>query len=183
MAPAGIGDYPPVVKLRDELATLGLMISRHPLGLFGPRIRRLAAGLPTMIDSRQLAAHRGRRVTLAGLLVTGKEVLTRHQEPMVFVSFEDEHSVFESVFFPKAFREFYPLIDGGGVFLVSGRVEEELGALSLHAEKVLGLERDRAGLRAQEGRWRRMYGRGSPLAAGQIWGGWGPAARAAEAAP
>jgi error-prone DNA polymerase len=131
------------VKLRDELATLGLMISRHPLGVFAGRIRRLAAGarLPPLIDSRQLAAHRGRRVSLAGLLVTGKEVLTRGREPMVFVSFEDEHSVFETVLFPRAFREFYPLLDGGGVFLVSGRVEEEQGALSLHTEKVLGLER------------------------------------------
>ncbi len=115
-------------------------------------------------------------MTLAGLLVTGKEVLTRHREPMVFVSFEDEHSVFESVFFPKAFREFYPLIDGGGVFLVSGRVEEEQGALSLHAEKVLGLERDRAGAGAG-GPLAADDGRGSPLAAGQMWGGWGPAAR------
>jgi len=79
---------------------------------------------------------------MAGLLVTGKEVLTRTREPMVFVSFEDEHSVFETVFFPKAFREFYSLIDGGGVFLVCGRVEEELGALSLHVERVLGLERE-----------------------------------------
>jgi len=146
LAPPGIGDYPPEVKLRDELATLGLMISRHPLGVFHGRILRLlaGAGLPPVIDSRQLAAHRGRRVTMAGLLVTGKEVLTRTREPMVFVSFEDEHSVFETVFFPKAFREFYPVIDGGGVFLVCGRVEEELGALSLHVERVLGLERGRA---------------------------------------
>jgi len=144
LAPPGIGDYPPEVKLRDELATLGLMISRHPLAVFHGRILRLlaGAGLPPVIDSRQLAAHGGRRVTMAGLLVTGKEVLTRTREPMVFVSFEDEHSVFETVFFPKAFREFYSLIDGGGVFLVCGRVEEELGALSLHVERVLGLERE-----------------------------------------
>jgi error-prone DNA polymerase len=155
--PAAVGDYPPEVKLRDELETLGLMFSRHPLELFAPRIRRLAAGLPKRIDSRALPAHRGRRVTLAGLLVTGKEVLTRHREPMVFVSFEDEYSVFETVFFPKAFREFYPLIDGGGVFLVSGRVEEEQGALALHAEKVLSLERGRRGEEA-------------PAAAG-AWGG------------
>ncbi len=173
--PAGIGDYPPEVKLRDELATLGLMISRHPLSLFGPRVRRLAAGLPKLIDSRALAAHRGRRVTLGGLLVTGKEVLTSRREPMVFVSFEDEHAVFESVFFPRAFREFYPLLDGGGVFLVSGRVEEEQGALALHAEKALSLERGAEAdpelpcpaPRAPEAR------APSPLAAGQIWGGWG----------
>jgi error-prone DNA polymerase len=175
--PAGIGDYPPAVKLHDELATLGLLVSRHPLSLFGVRIRRLARGLPPLIDSRALSAHRGRRVTLAGLLVTGKEVLTSRREPMVFVSFEDEHSVFETVFFPQAFREFYPRLDGGGVFLVSGRVMEEQGALSLHAEKVLGLERgaDPSGTSA----WPpAAEGRGSPLAAGGIWGGWGPAARA-----
>jgi DNA polymerase III alpha subunit len=165
------------VKLHDELATLGLMISRHPLSLFEPRVRRLAAGLPKLIDSCALPAHRGRRVTLAGLLVTGKEVLTSRREPMVFVSFEDEHSVFESVFFPQAFREFYPLLDGGGLFLVSGRVEEEQGAVSLHAEKVLSLERaaEPAGTSFPAPAGGADGRAPSPLAAGQIWGGWGPA--------
>jgi error-prone DNA polymerase len=183
--PVGIGDYPPEVKLRDELETLGLMISRHPLSLFGPRIRRRASGLPGLIDSRALPAHCGRRVTLAGLLVTGKEVLTGRREPMVFVSFEDEHSVFETVFFPRAFREFYPLLDGGGVFLVSGRVEEEQGAVSLHAEKLLSLERA-AGVvgaafpapppRGADGR------APSPLASGRVWG-FAPASPAGAEAP
>jgi DNA polymerase III alpha subunit len=179
--PPGIGDYPPAVKLHDELSTLGLLISRHPLSLFTGRIRRLARGLPALIDSRALPAHRGRRVTLAGLLVTGKEVLTSRREPMVFVSFEDEHSVFETVFFPQAFRESYPRLDGGGVFLVSGRVMEEQGALALHAEKVLGLERDTDPSGASP--WPpAAEGRGSPLAAGGIWGGgWGPPDRAAAA--
>ncbi len=168
------------MKLHDELDTLGLMISRHPLCLFAPRVRRLAAGLPKLIDSRALAAHCGRQVTLAGLLVTGKEVLTSRREPMVFVSFEDEHSVFESVFFPRAFREFYPLLDGGGVFLVSGRVEEEQGALSLHAEKVLSLERPAGADPEPRGpAARNADGRApSRLAAGQIWAWPAPPAEA-----
>jgi error-prone DNA polymerase len=167
--PPGIGDYPLRVKLLDELATLGLMISRHPLTLFRARARRLArrGGLPPLVDSRVIPACRGRTVSLAGLLVTGKEVLTSSREPMRFVSFEDEYGVFETVFFPKAFRRFYPLIDGGGVFLVSGRVLDDLGALSLHVEGVRSL----AHSQGEEG---------SPLAAvsGGVWG-WGesPSAR------
>jgi DNA polymerase III alpha subunit len=167
--PPGIGDYPPRVKLLDELATLGLMISRHPLPLFRARARRLArrGGFPPLVDSRAIPACRGRTVSLAGLLVTGKEVLTRSREPMIFVSFEDEYGVFETVFFPRAFRRFYPLIDGGGVFLVSGRVLDDLGALSLHVEGVRPLGREQG----EEG---------SPLAAvsGGVWG-WGesPGAR------
>ncbi len=167
--PPGIGDYPQRVKLLDELSTLGLMISRHPLTLFRARARRLArgGGLPTLVDSRAIPACRGRTVSLAGLLVTGKEVLTSTREPMIFVSFEDEYGVFETVFFPKAFRRFYSLIDGGGVFLISGRIEDDLGALSLHVEEVRSLAR----AQGEEG---------SPLAAvsGGVWG-WGesPGAR------
>jgi len=167
--PPGIGDYPQRVKLLDELGTLGLMISRHPLTLFRARARRLArgGGLPPLVDSRAIPACRGRTVSLAGLLVTGKEVLTRTREPMIFVSFEDEHGVFETVFFPKAFRRFYPLIDSGGVFVISGRVEDDLGALSLHVEGVRSLVR----AQGEES---------SPLSAvsGGVWG-WGetPGAR------
>ncbi len=137
--PGSIGDYPEERKLLDEVHTLGLVISRHPLSIFAERIARLAKreNLPPLISSRDISAYKRKRVSLAGLLVTGKEVRTKKKERMIFVSFEDEHSVYETVFFPTAFRRFYPLIDRGGVFLVAGFVEEDLGALSINVERVV----------------------------------------------
>jgi error-prone DNA polymerase len=142
-APPLIGDYPQRVKLRDEVSTLGIVVSRHPLELFRPRIQRIVQrhGLAPFIRSIDIPGHTGRKVWTAGILVTGKEVATKKQEPMIFVSFEDELSIFETVLFPGSFARFYPVLDDGWAFLVFGRVEDDLGAFSISVEKLLPVSR------------------------------------------
>ena len=61
---------------------------------------------------------------------------------MIFVSFEDETSIFETVLFPDAFRRYYPLLDDGWAFLVHGRVDEDFGALSIGVERLVKVSRD-----------------------------------------
>jgi DNA polymerase III alpha subunit len=144
--PAEVGDYPPALKLLDEIRTLGVVISCHPLALFRRRILRRAQslGFPPLISSAEIPVRCGRRVSLAGLLVTGKEVLTRKKEKMIFVSFEDEHSVYETVFFPAACQKYLHLLGAesaasrgcSGLFLVCGPVAEDQGALSVTVEGV-----------------------------------------------
>ena len=79
---------------------------------------------------------------IPGILVTGKEVATKEREPMIFVSFEDEHAIFETVLFPDAFRRYFPMLDDGWAFLVHGRVDEDFGALSIGVERLVKVSRD-----------------------------------------
>jgi error-prone DNA polymerase len=142
-APPILGDYPQRVKLADEVKTMGIVISRHPLELFRPRIDRIVQrhGLQPFIGSIDIPECRGRKVWTAGILVTGKEVATKKREPMIFVSFEDEQAIFETVLFPDAFERFYPLLDDGWAFLVYGRVEDDLGALAISVERLVTISR------------------------------------------
>jgi error-prone DNA polymerase len=152
-APPAVGDYPRSVKLRDEVETLGLLVSRHPLELFRGRIGSLVRrrSLAPFIRSPDIPRHRGEKVWIAGILVTGKEVATRKKEPMIFVSFEDETAVFETVLFPDSFRRHYPLLDDGWAFLVNGRVEDDMGALAITVERLERVSRQEAtGARAAE---------------------------------
>ena len=123
--PSQIGDYSKATKLADEVRTLGIVVSQHPLNLFRPRIQRIAERrhLEPLISSTDIPARVGRKVWIPGILVTGKEVATKKQEPMIFVSFEDETSIYETVLFPAAFARFYPLLDDGWAFLVFGSVD------------------------------------------------------------
>ena len=134
-----IRDYPERVKLKDEVRTLGIVISRHPLELFRPRIQRIVEdrGLSPFVRSIDIPSHRGEKIWTAGVLVTGKEVATKKQEPMIFVSFEDELAILEAVLFPGSFARFYQQLDVGWAFLIYGRVEDDLGALSISVEKLL----------------------------------------------
>ena len=145
--PPVIGDYPTRVKLIDEVQTLGIVVTQHPLTLFRPRIDRIVArhGLPPLVSSLDIPRHRGGRVWTAGILVTGKEVATKKREPMIFVSFEDELAIFETVLFPDAFDRFYPMLDDGWAFLIFGRVEDDLGAVAISVERLVMISRRTGG--------------------------------------
>ena len=73
---------------------------------------------------------------MAGILVAGKEVLTRKDEKMTFVSFEDAFGIFETVFFPPVFRKFHRYLDRIGVYLVRGKVENEWGSFLLRVGRL-----------------------------------------------
>ena len=166
-APA-LGDYPFAVKLADEVQTLGIVVSRHPLEVFRPRIRRMAQrlGLPPLVRSVDIGSCRGGAIWTAGILVTGKEVSTKKREPMIFVSFEDEEAIYETVFFPDAFNRFYPLLDDGWAFLVQGRVQDDLGAVAISVENLLLVSR-RAGEAPPEPHARRVAPERPPVF---MWG-------------
>jgi error-prone DNA polymerase len=145
-SPPLIDDYPARVKLADEVKTLGIVVSRHPLSLFRPRIERFMKrrGLGPLVGSPDIPRNRGRKVWTAGILVTGKEVATKKHESMIFVSFEDEQSIFETVLFPDAFNRLYPLLDDGWAFLIYGRVQDDQGALAISVDQLVTVSR-RAG--------------------------------------
>ncbi|MBN1699828.1 MAG: DNA polymerase III subunit alpha [Spirochaetales bacterium] len=141
--PDFIGDYPAGIKLRDEIATLGLIISHHPLAVFRKRIacRLTKKSIFPFISSREIPAFINRQVCIAGLIVTGKEVVTKADETMIFVSFEDPYSMFETVFFPPVFRRFFPLLEEVGIYLITGKVEEDQGAISINVDAIEKLSR------------------------------------------
>jgi DNA polymerase-3 subunit alpha/error-prone DNA polymerase len=76
---------------------------------------------------------------MAGWLITGKVIHTQHGEPMEFLSFEDETGIIETTFFPKVYDKFCYMIDWGRPYLLSGKVEENWGAITLTVDTVAPL--------------------------------------------
>ena len=72
--PPLIGDYPSRVRLADEVKTLGIVVSRHPLELFRQRIDRIVSRhrLSPFIGSSAIPEFRGRKVWTAGDPCDGK---------------------------------------------------------------------------------------------------------------
>jgi error-prone DNA polymerase len=81
----------------------------------------------------------GRRVWVLGWPITRKEVLTREGEAMEFVSFEDTTAIYETIFFPQAFRRFCQDLDMNRAYLLYGQVGSEFGAVSLQVHQLLRL--------------------------------------------
>lgn len=118
---------------QQELETLGLVLSVHPLAMWEPAMQTL---LQRPVPASRLAQVVGKRVWVAGWPITRKEVMTREREPMEFFSFEDQTAIYETVFFPRAFRRFCQELDMERAYLLYGRVESEFGTVSLNVERV-----------------------------------------------
>ncbi|MCH7494606.1 MAG: DNA polymerase III subunit alpha [Candidatus Marinimicrobia bacterium] len=124
-------EYSRKTMLTHEQETLGFLMSRHPLTLYHDRIRRVKP-----VRASRLHEHIGERVRTIGWLVTGKVVRTKNDELMEFYSFEDTTALYETVFFPKVYARFCNMISTLRPYVLTGRVDCELDAVTLNVENV-----------------------------------------------
>jgi error-prone DNA polymerase len=113
-------------RLRRQYAVLSFLLDRHPMELFKQALRG-----QKLVKARDLAKHVGRKVRLAGWLITGKTVSTHKRQAMQFLTFEDETGLVETTFFPEAYRRFHLTLDWGRPYVLGGLVEENFGATTL----------------------------------------------------
>ena len=129
------GAYDLRTVLGQEIEALGFLISRHPLALFARCTREVGA-----VRGCDLAKHVGRVVRVVGWYVTAKTVMTRRGEPMEFLSFEDTTALYETTFFPRTYARFCHMMTKVRPYLLTGRVDEDTGALSLNVSDVRFLD-------------------------------------------
>lgn len=134
--PPNIGDYAPEVKLTDERAVLGMNLSRHPVISVRGELSRQGLQINRLIDSSVLSQYINMQVAVIGILVTAKEVLTKHRTPMQFITLEDEYGLIEVVLFPNVYREWIGKLSWGCPYIVTGRVIQEFSAISFQAEEL-----------------------------------------------
>ena len=112
--------------LKHELETLGICLSVHPLDLYRNALKSLV-----YVSARDLHHWAGKQVTTIGWQITGKTVLTKEGDPMKFVSFEDTTGIYETVFFPKAYHRFCHILNASRPYVLKGRMDKDLGAITL----------------------------------------------------
>jgi error-prone DNA polymerase len=124
-------NYDLETQLKHECETLGFLISRHPLTLYKDRLKNLS-----YILAKDLHLFVGKNVTMIGWLVTQKMTRTKKDEMMEFISFEDTTAIYETVFFPKTYRQFCYMLSHSRPYILKGKVEEEFGAVTLNVSQV-----------------------------------------------
>lgn len=126
----GQASLSPRKRRQAEFKYLGTTLDCHPLELW-PRLFS-----QPRLRAQDLDRHVGRRIRLLAWPITAKPVLTSSEEPMEFVSFEDETAIFETVLFPDAFKRFRHLLFEESPLWVEGLVEKDRGALTLTIESI-----------------------------------------------
>ncbi|HED64985.1 MAG TPA: DNA polymerase III subunit alpha [Planctomycetes bacterium] len=143
LALPSLPEVDPTTRGRLELELLGLTIGAHPTALFrGEADERAGANASNTrnairCECAQLSGHVGERVLLRGWLAASRRVRTESRRPMCFLTLEDETGIAEVVLFPDVYaRDGHRLVEHGP-YIVSGTVEERMGACTLHAEALL----------------------------------------------
>jgi DNA polymerase-3 subunit alpha len=115
----------------DEIELLGFPVTQTAFDLLKTSFR---GG----VMARDLMKQVGRTVRMMGNLVTIKNVRTVKKEWMHFAAFLDaEGEFFDTIHFPKSLKN-HPF-RGYGIYLIMGKVEEELGFPSITVEKMAKL--------------------------------------------
>ena len=136
-----VRDYDRRQALTCETEAIGFAVSAHPLTLYKDALRRLR-----ILKASELEHHVGKTVALVGWQVTRKRLRTKHDEPMVFITFEDTHALYETVMFPREYGRFASLTLASGPFLVTGQVASEHGAVTVTIKDLRLLRTDSGSL-------------------------------------
>ncbi|MBN1278082.1 MAG: DNA polymerase III subunit alpha [Deltaproteobacteria bacterium] len=124
-------DYPKRLMIRHEFETLGFPVSVHPVDLYRNKLDHL-----NYVRARDLYAWVGKQVTTIGWQVTGKTVHTRDGKHMKFISFEDQTDIYETVLFPKEYCKFCHMLDLMRLYILTGIIEENYGALTMTVKRI-----------------------------------------------
>jgi DNA polymerase III alpha subunit len=136
----GLPDVDELTRGRTELELLGLTVTHHPVELHPcageEALGALGRGAPERIECRRLDACVDRCVALVGWLAATRRVRTSDGKWMRFLTLEDRTGVAEVVLFPDVYAAWGHKLVSEGPFCISGRVEDQLGACTLHAERI-----------------------------------------------
>jgi DNA polymerase III alpha subunit len=79
-------------------------------------------------------------VRVVGWQVTGKVVSSKQGDPMEFVTLEDRTALIETVFFPRAYDRFVPVLFAPRPVIAEGRVQVEHDVAALVVEGARGFD-------------------------------------------
>jgi error-prone DNA polymerase len=88
------------------------------------------------IACAEVSAFRGARVSLRGWPAATRHVRTAGGQAMRFVTLEDESGLAELVVFPDVYERDGARLAEAGVWVVTGVVEEQMGACHLRVERL-----------------------------------------------
>ncbi len=183
----GGAEIPRRERLRWEKELIGLYLSEHPLG-------DIADVLPEYVTAYtgDLAEEDDQaKVTLGGIILSSRRVITRAGSTMLVATLEDLQGSVEVVVFPKVFEQTANAWTDDAVVLVAGRIDRRDETPQILCETVwawddavrmgplaFGSERDRFLVARNGRRWERQ-----PEKTQGVWNGGGGRAPIAVEAP
>ena len=134
----------------QEKEMLGVYISSHPLDEYAEKIEKLVTvtsqDLADVLDSEEQGelhsfVRDGMQATMAGIITSKKNLITKNNKMMAFVDMEDLYGTVEVVVFPNIYERFGSLVDEDTIVSITGSINFKEGEMpKLLAEKIVDLK-------------------------------------------
>jgi DNA polymerase III alpha subunit len=112
-------EYSSRMLLNFEKEILGLYISGHPLADY----EDLVSGFTT-VDNLDREKDKSTQV-IAGVVVSIKQIMTRSNQPMYFLTLEDLTDSIEVIIFPAVLEKFRAIIEEDKVLWIKGKLDKK----------------------------------------------------------
>ena len=121
-------------RYRLELEIFGYPVSVHPLSKYRPLISN------RIKYAKDISKFPGYSIYLIGLYITHKEILTNTNEPMKFLTLEDESDIYECILFPETFKKYSDILYWEKLFIIKGIIEQSFGIYTVKIQKLASLQ-------------------------------------------
>lgn len=138
------------ILIAQEKEMLGVYITSHPLDEYADRIEQLVTvtsqDLADVLDSEEQGemhtfVRDGMQATMAGIITSKKNLITKNNKMMAFVDMEDLYGTVEVVVFPNIYERFGSLVAEDSIVSVTGSINFKEGEVpKLLAEKIVDLK-------------------------------------------
>ncbi|MBU3925791.1 DNA polymerase III subunit alpha [Patescibacteria group bacterium] len=118
-------------KLGWERELLGLYISGHPLDKFKDKMEKIKTNIG---EAKKMPANTP--IVMAGMIEEIRKVITKKNEPMLFLKLSDYKDSIELVIFPSILNQFGNCIAEGNCIAVRGKISHRNGDVSIIAEEL-----------------------------------------------
>ncbi|WP_128894689.1 DNA polymerase III subunit alpha [Longirhabdus pacifica] len=119
-----------------EFDIIGLYLSGHPLDHYDSLLAKYT--INPLVDVFELQDHV--MTTVAGMVSSIRQIVTKKGKPMAFVQIEDKTSKMEVVVFPNVWQNISSWMKQGAITMMKARVQQEEENTKLIAEQVASLE-------------------------------------------
>ena len=123
-------------KLLWEKELLGLYISGHPLDRIKGKLESRIINIKKIKEDKEKNLGNGMQITIAGIIETVRQVVTKNNERMAFLKISDLTGSIEAVAFPSIFKESVEILVPEKCIAFSGKVSLRNGEKSIIIEAV-----------------------------------------------
>lgn len=137
------------ILIAQEKEMLGVYITSHPLKEYADRIEKTVTvtsqDLADVLDSEEQGETHsfvkdGMQATMAGIITSKKNLLTKNNKMMAFVDMEDLYGTIEVVVFPNVYDRYGSLVTEDSIISVTGSINFKEGEVpKLLASKIVDL--------------------------------------------